>query len=81
MKTKKGVVKSLDHLGRVVIPKEIRRTLRINDQDLLEVSVENGKITIEKFHDCCTICNSMEQLVEFGGKLICHTCINQLKNL
>ena len=41
-----GIVRRIDDLGRVVIPKEMRRALQINDQDLLEVSVENGKITI-----------------------------------
>ena len=32
-----GVVRRIDDLGRVVIPKEIRKTLRIKDEDPLEI--------------------------------------------
>lgn len=81
MKTRRGFVKALDELGRVVVPKEMRRTLNINDKDLLEVYVENGRLIIEPFHDCCVICSSMLQLVEHNGKWICQTCIARLKAL
>ena len=81
MKTSKGVVKELDHLGRSVIPKEMRRTLQIKDKDLLEVSLENGRIVIEKFRDCCVICSSLDQLLNVNGVSICQLCINQLKTL
>lgn len=40
-----GIVRRIDDLGRVVIPKEIRRTLNIREGDPLEVFVgENGSI-------------------------------------
>ena len=32
-----GIVRRIDELGRVVIPKEIRRTLRIREGDALEI--------------------------------------------
>ena len=40
-----GIVRRIDDLGRVVIPKEIRRTMRIREGDPLEISLTE----IEKF--------------------------------
>ena len=40
-----GVVRRIDDLGRVVIPKEIRKTLRIKEGDPLEIlQTEKGKL-------------------------------------
>ena len=36
-----GIVRRIDDLGRVVIPKEIRRTLRIRDGDPSEMTLKN----------------------------------------
>ena len=36
-----GVVRRVDDLGRIVIPKEIRRTLRIRDGEELEIFIDN----------------------------------------
>lgn len=44
--------RKIDNLGRVVIPKEARRVLNINDDDLLEIKVENRqRIVITKIID------------------------------
>jgi AbrB family looped-hinge helix DNA binding protein len=37
-----GIVRRVDELGRVVIPKEMRRTLRIKEGEEMEVSVYNN---------------------------------------
>ena len=44
-----GVVRRIDDLGRIVIPKEIRRTLRIKEGDNLEVFVDNEDIVLKKY--------------------------------
>ena len=44
-----GVVRRIDDLGRIVIPKEIRRTLRIHDGESLEIFVDNEIITLKKY--------------------------------
>lgn len=45
-----GIVRRVDDLGRIVIPREIRRTLNIREGDPLEVFVGNdGSITFKKF--------------------------------
>jgi len=42
-----GVVRRIDDLGRVVIPKEIRKTLRIKEGDPLEATLEQLRIITE----------------------------------
>ena len=45
-----GVVRRIDDLGRVVIPKEIRRTLRIHEGDPLEIFTDReGGVILKKF--------------------------------
>ena len=39
-----GIVRRIDDLGRVIIPKEIRRTLGIEEGDPLEIFTENGGV-------------------------------------
>lgn len=44
-----GIIRRIDDLGRVVIPKEIRRNLGIREGDPLEIFVENGCICLRKY--------------------------------
>ncbi len=46
---KTGVIRRIDELGRIVIPKEIRRSLRIKEGENLEISVENENIILRKY--------------------------------
>ena len=44
-----GIVRRIDELGRIVIPKEIRKTLRINDGEHLEIFVKDKFVILKKF--------------------------------
>ena len=45
-----GIVRRIDDLGRVVIPKEIRRTMRIREGDPLEIyTSSNGEVVFKKY--------------------------------
>ena len=45
-----GIVRRIDDLGRVVIPKEIRRTMRIREGDPLEIYTSNdGEVIFKKY--------------------------------
>ncbi|MGL5514922.1 MAG: stage V sporulation protein T [Sporomusa sp.] len=45
-----GIVRRIDDLGRIVIPKEIRRTLRIREGDPLEIYVDrDGEVILKKY--------------------------------
>lgn len=44
-----GIVRRIDELGRIVIPKEIRKSLRIKNGDNLEILVEGDNVTLRKY--------------------------------
>ena len=44
-----GIIRRMDDLGRVVIPKEIRRNFGIREGDPLEIFVENGYVCLRKY--------------------------------
>lgn len=44
-----GIVRRIDDLGRVVIPKEIRRTMRIREGDPLEIYTNENEIVLKKY--------------------------------
>ena len=45
-----GIVRRIDDLGRVVIPKEIRRTMRIREGDPLEIFIgRDGEVILKKY--------------------------------
>ncbi len=57
-----GIVRRIDDLGRVVIPKEIRRTLRIREGDPLEIFTQSdGEVIFKKY-------SPMGELSEFSGQ-------------
>lgn len=57
-----GVVRRIDDLGRIVIPKEIRRTLRIRDGESLEIFVDKEMIALKKY-------SSMDDMTEIAKTL------------
>lgn len=44
-----GIVRRVDDLGRIVIPKEIRRTARIKEGDPMEIFIEDGAVVFKKY--------------------------------
>ena len=44
-----GIIRRIDELGRIVVPKEIRNSLEINSTDNIEIYVENDSIILKKY--------------------------------
>ncbi len=64
-----GIVRRIDDLGRVVIPKEIRRTLRIREGDPLEIFTDiNGEVIFKKYSPIGEISSFAEQYAEVLSK-------------
>ncbi len=57
-----GVIRRIDELGRIVIPKEIRKTLRIKEGENLEIYIENETIILKKY-------SAMKNLNDFAQTL------------
>lgn len=71
-----GIVRRIDELGRVVIPKELRRIRGIEAGDPIEIMVDGDMICLQKYKPAngCIICSGTEQLMFVDGALICRTC-------
>lgn len=74
-----GIVRKIDELGRIVLPKELRRTLGLNDRESVEIYVDQDAIILKKFKSTCVLCGDNEDLLDFKGKSICQKCMDELK--
>lgn len=72
-----GIVRRIDDLGRVVIPKEIRRTLRIREGDPLEIFTDReGEVILKKYSPIGELSNFAGQYAEsIAQTLGCLVCI------
>ncbi|MCY7778778.1 AbrB/MazE/SpoVT family DNA-binding domain-containing protein [Bacillus haynesii] len=46
---KAAFIREMDDLGRIVLPKRIRKVLKINEQDSIEIFVEDEKVILRKY--------------------------------
>ena len=74
-----GIVRNIDELGRIVVPKEIRERLGIASNDPIEIFMEEDRIILKKYFSVCHFCGNKEGLSVFKGKNICQSCIKELK--
>ena len=58
-----GIVRRIDDLGRIVIPKEIRRTLKINEGDSLEIFVDDSSVVLKKY-------SMLDNMLELADKIV-----------
>ena len=59
-----GIVRRIDNLGRVVIPKEIRKTLKIKENEQVEINVSNDNIVLNKYSDIHEYDKSINNLID-----------------
>lgn len=78
-----GIVRRIDDLGRVVIPKEIRRTLRIREGDPLEIFTDReGEVILKKYSPMSELSSFAreyaESLAVTIGETVCVTDYDQI---
>ena len=74
-----GIVRKIDGLGRIVIPKELRKTMGLDEGTAMEIFVEEGRIIFEKYEKGCIFCGEMEETFEFEGKVVCKDCLDKME--
>lgn len=71
-----GIVRRIDDLGRVVIPKEIRRTMRIREGDPLEIYTDNdGEVIFKKYSPIGELSGFSGQYAEVLSKTSGHAVV------
>lgn len=71
-----GIVRRIDDLGRIVIPKEIRRTLRIRESDPLEIFTDReGEIILKKYSPIGEMSSFAKQYAESLAQVSGHAAL------
>lgn len=76
-----GMVRPVDELGRIVLPKEIRKNLNINPRDSVEIFTDEHRIVLQKYEPACIFCGNADNITVYEGKRICSDCINKIKSV
>lgn len=70
-----GIIRRIDELGRIVIPKEIRKTLRIKTSESLEIFIENDDIILKKYSPMESLETVAEKYVDTFNQVLKHNII------
>ena len=70
-----GIIRRIDDLGRLVIPKELRKTLRIKNGDSLEIFVDNEDIILKIYSPMESIEEAANRYVDSFNQVIKHNII------
>ena len=76
-----GIVRAIDDLGRVVIPKNIRQIQGWSEGTLLEVFADNKGVLLQKYEPItsCVFCGEESTLVDaFSRKYVCSKCASRI---
>lgn len=75
-----GIVRRIDELGRVVIPKEIRRTLRIREGDALEIYTDReGGVILKKYSLVGELCDFAKEYAESIQQSVGHIAASAIR--
>lgn len=76
-----GVIRKIDGLGRLVIPKEFRDVLEIHTQEAVEITLTTTGLFVKKIRSSCAICGETDNLTELNNRFICNACLKKTQNL
>lgn len=74
-----GIVRKIDELGRIVLPKETRSILGIEEHTPLEIFVDGPNLILKKYEPGCIFCGQANHIIDFKSKKICSDCLENLK--
>lgn len=72
-----GITRTIDNLGRIVLPKELRTAYGITPETPLEILTEGDAILLRKYRpaDACVLCGAVSpNALTLHGKPVCPAC-------
>ena len=75
-----GSIKTIDEVGRVVIPKELRLKAGLVARTDVEVYAEKDRIILRRYRPGCAFCGAPDNLVQWRDNYICKACVEALKS-
>lgn len=76
-----GVIVTLDEMGRILIPKPIRRMYDMQIGDKFELFDDKDNLVMKKYMQGCTFCGSYNDVIDYKDKAVCKECAKELLNL
>ncbi len=76
-----GIVRKIDELGRIVLPKELRDTLNLEPKTPLEIFTDDNSVVLKKYEPADIFTGDMEDLVDYQGKKVSKASIIELCKL
>lgn len=65
-----GFVRKVDVLGRLTIPMELRKKMRIDVRDAVEIFIDEDYILLKKYEPCDLFTGEMDELIDYEGKKV-----------
>lgn len=77
-----GIARQLDAVGRITLPKELRKAFDFAEREILEIYTEDDKIILKKCSDPMDIfTGSKKDLIEFEGKMVSKDSIKKMAKI
>ena len=79
-----GIVRGVDGLGRIVLPKELRTSMKLTTDAKLEIFVDGENIILKKYRPVgsCDFCGEVDpNAVKYAGYCICTACRRKIGGL
>ena len=76
-----GIFRRIDSLGRFVLPKELRKSLDIQQNDYLQIFLDGDAIILKKSQLSCSLCGATDNLKDFRDKKVCRECLAELAKI
>lgn len=78
-----GIIRNVDGLGRVVVPKEMRAHLNWPIGTPLEIRVNGDQVVLAAYRDSCSVCRGFVDTAtdqRIGGSWVCHDCRTAIRS-
>ena len=76
-----GIIRRVDDLGRIVLPKELRQTMGIRTGDPMEIYTDADNIILRKYVPGCAFCGSVDGVRHIHDVPMCAICANNMQML
>lgn len=79
-----GIVRGIDALGRIVLPKELRTSLKLDSNSKVEIFVDGETVLLKKYRPAgaCDFCGEIDpEAVQYGGYCICSACRRKIGDM
>ena len=79
--TSTGIVRKLDQLGRITLPKELRKSFGIEEGTPLEFFTDDDKIIVKVYHPSDIFTGRCEDLIEYKGMRVSKASIREMAQI